>query len=561
MLVLSPCPDTPNATQSSENDTRLRAWVEKESAPKVQEGSCRESRISAVMVARLVNHLVPSLQGGDPFFVPAFLCIYQRFATTQQVLDLLLERYAHLRLFCEEDEQIKKTICTFLDTWMDKKPEEFCQSSALTIVKQMKNFLVVNMPYSDLTVRVRMLLTHLEEEEATGSEAKNEEASGSSAILGSDVDKLQCHEIPDFHEYKLCVHIHHCPYSLQEALEMLKAADTMCRRIQRIELENSNLIVATEKQAKEMEALWGKVLSAGINVVEAAPRGDPGKRRRADAATLWSQAELMKLVSELSKMRMQDDSCKMEVEKYKELYLKELRSNNALLSLLPSRTCKCPEGSSANLEEEMRWNTSAMVAIVGARPECPQVAAYLTSSSMESQGHVSRPSQSPEVSREFMENPKSQSEDKEKARERLVDSVHALIRALRREARRTGVLQKKLAKMKKILNMPPKEGHGFDDRRHCFHEVSKVSEAKMSIPVATISLEGEAAAKENLGCVQENPSAAVLTRMESEMKDIKSAISEVSAQEHAVKKELETLKHLYRGELEHIDGMSQELRV
>lgn len=66
--------------------------VEKESAPKVQEGSCRESRISAVMVARLVNHLVPSLQGGDPFFVPAFLCIYQRFATTQQVLDLLLER-------------------------------------------------------------------------------------------------------------------------------------------------------------------------------------------------------------------------------------------------------------------------------------------------------------------------------------------------------------------------------------------------------------------------------------------------------------------------------------
>lgn len=61
---------------------------------------------------------------------------------------------------------------------MDKKPEEFCQSSALTIVKQMKNFLVVNMPYSDLTVRVRMLLTHLEEEEATGSEAKNEEASG-----------------------------------------------------------------------------------------------------------------------------------------------------------------------------------------------------------------------------------------------------------------------------------------------------------------------------------------------------------------------------------------------
>ncbi|XP_040591251.1 ral guanine nucleotide dissociation stimulator isoform X2 [Mesocricetus auratus] len=165
-----------NLTQGSQAQD-CKDQVEKESAPMVQEEPCRESRISAVMVARLVNHLVPSLQGGDPFFVPAFLCIYQRFATTQQVLDLLLERYAHLRLFCEEDEQIKKTICTFLDTWMDKKPEEFCQSSALTIVKQLKNFLVVNMPYSDLTVRVCMLLTHLEEEEATESEVKDEETS------------------------------------------------------------------------------------------------------------------------------------------------------------------------------------------------------------------------------------------------------------------------------------------------------------------------------------------------------------------------------------------------
>lgn len=70
--------------------------------------------------------------------------------------------------------------------------------------------------------------------------------------------------------------------------------------------------------------------------MEAAPKGDPGKRRE-DAAALGSQAEMTKLTSALSEVRMQDDSCKMEVEKYKELYLKELRSNNALLSLLPSR--------------------------------------------------------------------------------------------------------------------------------------------------------------------------------------------------------------------------------
>lgn len=36
---------------------------------------------------------------------------------------------------------------------------------------------------------------------------------------------------------------------------------------------------------------------------------------------MWSQAELTKLTSELSKMRLQEDSCKMEVEKFKEMYL------------------------------------------------------------------------------------------------------------------------------------------------------------------------------------------------------------------------------------------------
>ncbi|CAO2594703.1 Ral guanine nucleotide dissociation stimulator [Lemmus lemmus] len=145
-----------------------------------------ESRISADMVEKLVNHLVPSLQGGDPFFVPAFLYTYRRFATTQQVLDLLFKRYEYFCPYCEEDEQVKKTICTLLDTWMDKKPEEFCQTSALSIVKQMKNYLLVHTPYSDLVLRVHMLLTHLEEQEAAETEAKDEEVSDLGSHTSAD---------------------------------------------------------------------------------------------------------------------------------------------------------------------------------------------------------------------------------------------------------------------------------------------------------------------------------------------------------------------------------------
>ncbi|XP_052585456.1 ankyrin repeat domain-containing protein 26 [Peromyscus californicus insignis] len=345
---------------------------------------------------------------------------------------------------------------------------------------------------------------------------------------------------------------------LQEALEILKAAKMICHRIQRIELENSNLILTTEKQAREMEALWEKQLSSGADAVEAAPKGDPGKRRE-DAAVMGSQAELTKLTSELSEVRMQDDSCKMEVEKYKKLYLKELRSNNALLSLLPSRTCKCPKGLSANLEEEMRQNTSAMVTLGGPHPKCPQVA-NLTSSGMESQGSAPHTSQSPEGSCEFTENP-SLSEDQEKARRKLISSVHSLLGALRREARRATVLEKELTEIKKILNMLPKEGHRCDGRRQSFREVSKASQAEMNSPVGMLRLEGEAAAKENLVHVRENPSAAVLTQMELEMKEIEAAISEESTQELLVKRELEVWKKLYRGEIERIDGMPLELRV
>jgi hypothetical protein len=44
------------------------------------------------MLEKLVKNLVPSLQRGGPFFVPAFLYIYRRFSTTKQVLDLFCKR-------------------------------------------------------------------------------------------------------------------------------------------------------------------------------------------------------------------------------------------------------------------------------------------------------------------------------------------------------------------------------------------------------------------------------------------------------------------------------------
>ena len=61
-------------------------------APKDMKKPCRESHISADKVERLVNHVVPSLQGGDIEFACTFLYSYRRFTTTRHVLDLLFRR-------------------------------------------------------------------------------------------------------------------------------------------------------------------------------------------------------------------------------------------------------------------------------------------------------------------------------------------------------------------------------------------------------------------------------------------------------------------------------------
>ncbi|OBS75632.1 hypothetical protein A6R68_17916, partial [Neotoma lepida] len=157
-----------------EPSTLISPQVEKESAPKDLKESCRKSRFSTLK--EMVIHLVTSLQAGDLCIVLAFISIYQRFVTIQQVLDLLFKRYAYFCPACEEDEQVKNAICTILNTWIEKFPEDFCQTSELTILKQVKNYLVANILCSDLLVRVHALLIQLQAAVASDSEASTEEA-------------------------------------------------------------------------------------------------------------------------------------------------------------------------------------------------------------------------------------------------------------------------------------------------------------------------------------------------------------------------------------------------
>ncbi|XP_063131880.1 ral guanine nucleotide dissociation stimulator-like [Rattus norvegicus] len=131
----------------------------------------------ALTVVEQMSTLVPALNEGDPLVVLAFLSKYKSSATTLQVLDLLFVRYAYFSPHSQEDEQVKNMLVNFLETWMDKNPEDFCELSDLLPLKYLKGYLSVYMPHCDLSVRVKRLLTQLEEEHAKDSQAKDEEDS------------------------------------------------------------------------------------------------------------------------------------------------------------------------------------------------------------------------------------------------------------------------------------------------------------------------------------------------------------------------------------------------
>ncbi|XP_017455817.2 ral guanine nucleotide dissociation stimulator-like [Rattus norvegicus] len=161
-----------NLTKANQGMTHTKL-DEKVSAQRNLMETRTESCIRAQTVVEQMSTLVPSLNEGDPLVVLAFLCTYRSCTTPLQVLDLLFVRYAYFSPYSKEDEQVKSTLCSFLEIWMDKNPEDFCDPSDLFPLKYLKGYLTVYMPHCDLSVRAKRLLTQLEEEHAKDSQAKD----------------------------------------------------------------------------------------------------------------------------------------------------------------------------------------------------------------------------------------------------------------------------------------------------------------------------------------------------------------------------------------------------
>ncbi|XP_061673681.1 ral guanine nucleotide dissociation stimulator-like isoform X2 [Syngnathoides biaculeatus] len=156
--------------QLHHSSSKGQRWlgVETDAALSLYE-TCKVRTIKAGTLERLVEYMVTAFRGKDSTYVTIFLCTYRSFATTKQVLDLLLNRYARLQnvpavaahRVCQDDcTELRNTVSSILGAWLDQYSEDFWTPPGYDCLHQLLSYLHLHFPGSDLERRARNLLAH-----------------------------------------------------------------------------------------------------------------------------------------------------------------------------------------------------------------------------------------------------------------------------------------------------------------------------------------------------------------------------------------------------------------
>lgn len=136
--------------------------------------TCKVRTIKAGTLEKLVEYLVSAFKGNDSTYVTIFLCTYRAFATTKQVLDLLLNKFGrfhpqlngeHSHNTIDDRLELKNTISSILGAWLDQYSEDFRQAPDYVCLKQLLAYVRHNIPGSDLERRARNLLSHFQRQQ------------------------------------------------------------------------------------------------------------------------------------------------------------------------------------------------------------------------------------------------------------------------------------------------------------------------------------------------------------------------------------------------------------
>uniref|UniRef100_A0A5F8GU89 Ral guanine nucleotide dissociation stimulator like 1 n=1 Tax=Monodelphis domestica TaxID=13616 RepID=A0A5F8GU89_MONDO len=136
--------------------------------------TCKIRTIKAGTLEKLVENLLTAFGDNDFTYISIFLSTYRGFASTKEVLELLLDRYGNLRSpNCEEDRSpnssecktvLRNAIASILRAWLDQCAEDFREPPHYTCLQKLLDYLKRTMPGSDPERRAQNLLEQFQKQ-------------------------------------------------------------------------------------------------------------------------------------------------------------------------------------------------------------------------------------------------------------------------------------------------------------------------------------------------------------------------------------------------------------
>ncbi|CAH7279951.1 Gm5565 [Phodopus roborovskii] len=128
------------------------------------------NRKSPDYLEKFIAYIPTAIKNQDIIEMYVFLADYPKFATTWEVLDLIMEMYGSFRPDYVEDQERKTAIFSFLSMWVHTHPQDFCDYHSVATAKRLVNYIKLNVPSSDVTIQTEELLSVLEEPESKEDE-------------------------------------------------------------------------------------------------------------------------------------------------------------------------------------------------------------------------------------------------------------------------------------------------------------------------------------------------------------------------------------------------------
>ncbi|NXC73791.1 RGL1 protein, partial [Anhinga anhinga] len=137
--------------------------------------TCKIRTIKAGNLEKLVENLVTAFGDNDFTYISIFLSTYRAFASTKEVLELLLDRYGDLETSsCEEvgsqnssesTTVLRIAIASILRAWLDQSSEDFREPPNYPCLLKLLDYLKRNMPGSDPERRAQNILEQFQNQE------------------------------------------------------------------------------------------------------------------------------------------------------------------------------------------------------------------------------------------------------------------------------------------------------------------------------------------------------------------------------------------------------------